>query len=138
MPDMTDAQQAIGPTAERFGLATHVRRHWEDEGLLSPSRDAGGRRRYGSDDLFRIAAILRAKEAGFDLGGIRTMLTDSDLGRRREAMEAHRAALQLRIADAQAALALVECALECSHDDIATCPNFQRLLVEVVEGAAGK
>lgn len=134
MPDMTHAQSAIGPTAARFGLATHVLRHWEDEGLLAPSRDAGGRRRYGDEDLFRIAAILRAKEAGFDLGSIRTIFADADVRRRRQAMEAQRAALRQRIAEAEAALALVECALECDHDDIAGCPNFQRLLAELVGG----
>ena len=31
----------IGELATRFGLATHVLRHWEDEGLLSPARRAG-------------------------------------------------------------------------------------------------
>ncbi|WP_443137105.1 helix-turn-helix domain-containing protein [Kribbella sp. CCNWLW197] len=27
----------IGVLAARFGLATHVLRHWEDEGLLTPA-----------------------------------------------------------------------------------------------------
>jgi DNA-binding transcriptional MerR regulator len=42
---------SIGALAARFGLATHVLRHWESMGLLHPVRDAGGRRRYGADDL---------------------------------------------------------------------------------------
>ncbi|MEU8137589.1 MerR family transcriptional regulator [Streptodolium elevatio] len=133
---MKDAQLAIGPAAERFGLATHVLRHWEDEGLLSPPRDGGGRRRYGNEDLFRIAAILRAKEAGFDLVSIRAMLADTDVRRRRHALEAQRTALRRRIAEAQAALDLVDCALGCDHDDMATCPHFRRFLAERVGGDA--
>jgi DNA-binding transcriptional MerR regulator len=54
----------IGAVSERFGLATHVLRHWEAMGLLTPARDAAGRRRYKTADLTRVAVILRAKEAG--------------------------------------------------------------------------
>ncbi|WP_375546893.1 MerR family transcriptional regulator [Streptomyces gossypii] len=34
---------SIGALAARFGVATHVLRHWESKGLLHPGRDAGGR-----------------------------------------------------------------------------------------------
>jgi MerR family copper efflux transcriptional regulator len=37
---------AIGDLAARFGLATHVLRHWEEMGLLRPARTSAGRRRY--------------------------------------------------------------------------------------------
>ena len=48
---------SVGEVAERFGLATHVLRHWEDEHLLEPARDAAGRRRYDRDDLVRVGAL---------------------------------------------------------------------------------
>ena len=54
----------IGEIAGHFGLATHVLRHWETIGLLSPVRASGGRRRYDRFDLYRVASILLAKEAG--------------------------------------------------------------------------
>jgi DNA-binding transcriptional MerR regulator len=44
----------IGAVAENFGLATHVLRHWESVGLLTPERDAAGHRRYREHDLTRI------------------------------------------------------------------------------------
>jgi hypothetical protein len=40
-----DAELTIGELAARFGLATHVLRHWETKGLLSPARRVAGRRR---------------------------------------------------------------------------------------------
>jgi MerR family transcriptional regulator, copper efflux regulator len=120
---------AIGEVAERFGLAAHVLRHWESMGLLRPAR-SGGRRRYDRTDLFRVAAILRAKEAGFGLDDIREMITASDPARRDVVMRRHRARLMRRIADAQASLALIDCALDCDHDDIAECPQFQAILAE--------
>src|SRR4051794_12544791 len=64
---------SIGALAARFGLATHVLRHWESTGLLHPVRDAGGRRRYGADDLTRVATILIFKEAGLGLDTIRSL-----------------------------------------------------------------
>jgi hypothetical protein len=48
---------SIGEIAGHFGLATHVLRHWETMGLLSPERAGGGRRRYGRSDLYRVAGI---------------------------------------------------------------------------------
>ena len=41
-----DAQWSVGEIADRFGLETHVLRYWEDRGLLTPSRNAAGRRLY--------------------------------------------------------------------------------------------
>src|SRR5690242_4166048 len=72
----------IGAVAARFGLATHVLRHWESVGLLSPER-VGDRRRYGPDDLYRVAVILRAKEAGLALEDIRRFIAARDPAARR-------------------------------------------------------
>ncbi|MGN9842638.1 MerR family transcriptional regulator [Nonomuraea sp. H19] len=65
----SNTTRSIGDIAERFGLATHVLRHRETMGLLSPARIGGDRRRYGPDDLYRVAMVLRAKEAGFSVFG---------------------------------------------------------------------
>ncbi|MFD8563568.1 MerR family transcriptional regulator [Streptosporangium canum] len=115
----------IGDVAARFGLATHVLRHWESMGLLSPARVEGERRRYAPSDLYRVAVILRAKEAGFGLDDIREMITTADSGERRQILRHHRADLARRIAESQAALALIDCALDCDHEDFADCADFQ-------------
>lgn len=120
----------IGALAARFGLATHVLRHWEAMGLLTPARAAGGRRRYGEVDGYRVAMILRAKEAGLGLAEIRRLLATVDPAERRQVLVEQRAALAERIARAQASLELLDCALDCEHDDIATCPHFQAVLAE--------
>src|ERR687897_477065 len=51
-------EYTIGQLADRFGLATHVLRHWEDMGVLSPVRRTAGRRVYGPVHVARIAEIL--------------------------------------------------------------------------------
>ncbi|AII11177.1 helix-turn-helix domain-containing protein [Rhodococcus opacus] len=115
---------SIGEVAERFGLATHVLRHWESVGLLHPPREGGSRRRYGASDVYAVAMILRAKEAGFGLDDVREMFATDDPGRRKAVLTRHRDALAQRIAAAQASLSLIDCALDCDHDDIASCPHF--------------
>lgn len=126
----SNATMTIGGMAQRFGLATHVLRHWETMGLLAPARVNGDRRRYGPGDLYRVSVILRAKEAGFSLDDIREMMTTSDAAARRAVLVRRRAELAQRIAAAQASLELIDCALECDHEDISSCPHFQAMVVQ--------
>ncbi|MEU4830720.1 MerR family transcriptional regulator [Streptosporangium sp. NPDC023615] len=121
--------KSIGEVAAQFGLPTHVLRHWESEGLMTPAR-VGDRRRYTDADLYRVAAILISKEAGFGLADIRTMLAARSAPDRHEVMARHRERLLTRISRAQAALDMLEGGLECPHDDIMTCPHFQGFLTD--------
>ncbi|GHF90690.1 MerR family transcriptional regulator [Amycolatopsis bullii] len=122
--------KSIGEVAARFGLPAHVLRYWEAEGLLAPAR-AGTRRRYTDADLRRVAAILVAKEAGFELADIRTMLTARSAAGRAEMAARQRERLRARIARAQAALELLDG--DCPHEDLMTCPHFQSLLDRQLE-----
>ncbi|SDT99761.1 DNA-binding transcriptional regulator, MerR family [Amycolatopsis keratiniphila] len=120
--DMKSSILSVGEVAERFGLATHVLRHWESVGLLKPAR-TGDRRRYDDNDLYRIAIILRAKEAGLSLDGIREMFQKpSD---REAILKQHKQELERRIAAAQASLAIIDCALGCEHEDFTQCAHFR-------------
>ncbi|MFJ6673440.1 MerR family transcriptional regulator [Actinosynnema sp. NPDC091369] len=117
---------SIGAVAERFGLATHVLRHWEDVGLLDPERRANGRRRYGRADEARIAMILLAKDAGLGLDHIRLLFAaTADRPARRALYREHHDRLAERIASLQASLAVLEHAMGCEAEDITACPDFQ-------------
>ncbi|GIH90359.1 MerR family transcriptional regulator [Planobispora siamensis] len=119
---------SIGELAGRHGLATHVLRHWEAVGLLSPARQAGGRRRYGPEDEARVALIVRAKETGASLEQIRLLVTAGDGARRREILTGHLAVLAGRMERLRASMELIEHVLECPREDFFTCPRFQRML----------
>ena len=123
---------SIGEVAARFGLATHVLRHWESVGLLAPPRAAAGRRRYSTDHLYRIAIIVQAKEVGFSLDDIRDMMTVLTPARRTQVLRRHRTELARRIEQAQASLDLIDCVLDCKHQDLSTCPHFQARLADRV------
>ncbi|MFI1093726.1 MerR family transcriptional regulator [Streptomyces sp. NPDC020917] len=127
---------SIGALAARFGLDTHVLRHWKKMGLLHPGRDAGGRRRYDADDLTRVAVILLYKEAGLALDTIRGLFATADRGTRRGILHREAEQLRARIAAAQASLDLIEGGLNCTHQDITRCPNYQRRVADRISARA--
>ena len=129
------SSQSIGDIAARFGLETHVLRHWEDVGLLAPARDPAGRRRYAPDDLVRIAVVLRSKAAGMSLEQIAVML-DAGAADRHRVLEEHIADLDRRMAEMQRSRAMTEHALRCRAHDIATCPRFKEAVADIVSGGA--
>jgi|GEM_PF-247986 len=94
---------SVGELAERFGLETHVLRYWEDVGLLAPARDGAGRRRYGSDDVVRVATILSSKVAGMSLEQIQVLLDagghDTGAAERHRVLADHLAELDRRQAE---------------------------------------
>jgi DNA-binding transcriptional MerR regulator len=130
--NMKSSPMTIGAVADHFGLPAHVLRHWESMGLLAPERDEGGHRRYTRDDLFRVASIVRAKQAGLSLPDIRAFLAARDPAARKEVLRRNHRALQARMAALRSALDLLEAGLNCSHEDIATCPNYRTRLTELV------
>ena len=115
---------SIGEAASRFGLATHVLRHWEMQGLLDPARESG-QRRYGGRELHRIATIVRAKQAGLSLERIAAMLNTSDVRERREVLRGQREELRAAIEAAERAAEMIDCAMDCEHDDFTACPHYR-------------
>ncbi len=127
---------SIGEVAARFGLETHVLRHWEDVHLLTPARDGAGRRRYGRDDVVRVATVIRSKAAGMSLEQIQVLL-DGEAAGRHQVLEAHIADLDRRMEEMVRSRAMTEHALRCRAHDIATCPRFREILEDLLSGEAG-
>jgi MerR family copper efflux transcriptional regulator len=124
---------SIGEVADRFGLETHVLRHWEDVGLLTPARDGAGRRRYGRDDVVRVATVIRNKAAGMSLDQILVLL-DAEAPERHVVLEAHLADLDRRMEEMRRSREMTEHALRCRAHDVATCPRFAAIVEDLVNG----
>lgn len=124
---------SIGETAARFGLDTHVLRHWEDVGLLRPARDAADRRRYVEADLVRIAVILRSKDANMTLDQVGVLL-DEQAPSRHRVLEDHIVEIDRRMAEMQRSREMTLHALNCRAHDISTCPRFREIVGGVVDG----
>lgn len=123
-----DSDLTIGELAGRFGLPTHVLRHWESMGLLAPARDAGGQRRYRGADLARVAMILIGKEAGLGLRELSVLLSAANPMEHADLLRRHISVLEHRIAEARAAKDLLEHALSCplSFD---ACPHAREQIL---------
>lgn len=121
----------MGEVAERFGMPTHVLRHWESVGLLAPARDAGGRRRYDTEDLTRVATIQRNQAAGMPLEQIGVLL-DAEAPDRHRVLDEHIADLDRAMAEMAASRAMTEHALRCRAHDITTCPRFRAHLEDLL------
>ncbi|MGO4615083.1 MerR family transcriptional regulator [Nocardia sp. 2YAB30] len=123
---MTGGELSIGDLAARFGLATHVLRHWEDVGLLAPRRDSAGRRRYRDAHAETVAMILLGKQVGLSLDDLATLFAEaSDRTARQNLLRAHRDQLERRVAQATAALDTISHALDCGAEDFRSCLHFQ-------------
>lgn len=132
---MKSNRRSIGDTAAQFGLATHVLRHWEECGLLTPDRDGAGRRLYGDNDVVRIAVILRSKAAGMSLEQIAVLLDDDHGPQRHRILQEHLTELDRRMAEMQLSRAMTLHAFECEAHDVTRCPGFRATIQDLVDGA---
>ncbi|MDE1567934.1 MerR family transcriptional regulator [Aquabacter sp. P-9] len=76
---MAELDYSIGDAARISGIKIPTIRYYEEIGLLSGvARSEGNRRFYGADDLRRLAFIRHARELGFPMDEIRTLLKLQD------------------------------------------------------------
>ncbi len=68
-------EYTIGNLARRVGYAVQTLRYFEQIGLMPEApRTAGGQRRYGARELRRLLFIKHARELGFTLNAVRSLL----------------------------------------------------------------
>ena len=127
-------QVAIGTAARRAGVSPRMVRHYESLGLLAPvARTEAGYRQYSEADIHALLFIRRARDLGFSMPEIATLLGLWQDKQRASASvkqiaQTHIDDLQQRIAAMQAmqrTLAqLVSC---CAGDARPDCPILDDL-----------
>ncbi|GGM41317.1 MerR family transcriptional regulator [Microbacterium saperdae] len=131
MKSSSQSPWSVGEVAARFDLPTNVLRHWETVGLLRPVRDPAGRRRYGEDEVVRIAVIQRSKAAGMSLEQIGVLLDDGSAGRH-QVLQEHLDDIDRRMEEMRRSREMTEHAMRCRSHDIATCPRFRAGVADVL------
>lgn len=126
----------IGQAAAASGVSAKMIRHYESIDLLNaPLRGDNGYRVYGPEDLKRLVFIRHARDVGFSLAQIKSLL---ELWRDRERASAdvkriavdQIAALKARKREIETMIAgLEELATACHGDSRAACP--------ILDGLAG-
>ena len=124
----------IGPASAATGVSQRMIRHYETIGLVpAPPRRDSGYRDYSQADLHRLRFIANARDLGFPIEEIRTLLgLWSDTGRasadvkklaKARATELHRKAVALETMRR----ALLDLAERCHGDDRPDCPIIETL-----------
>ena len=93
-PKTDQGKYQIGEVAEAVGLSLRTIRYYGEEGLVVPSRTAGGFRLYTDADIERFRLIMQMKPLDFSLDEMRELLTirermDAEVGdeERRQLLE---------------------------------------------------
>lgn len=119
---------AIGKISEATGVKVPTIRYYEQIGLLpTPPRTEGNRRSYGRDDAERLTFIRHARELGFEIDQIRTLLSLQD--RPEQSCQDADSIAKARLVEVRAKIAslqALEAELErmvvgCSHGRVEEC-----------------
>ena len=125
----------IGELSRRTGCNIVTIRYYEQIALLpAPARSAGRYRVYDTADVRRLAFIRRARELGFTLDEVRTLLSLSagdgqdTCANVREVAERHLADVRAKIADLQAMEhVLADAVRRCAAGEVPGCPIIDAL-----------
>lgn len=74
----------ISEVAERTGVATRLIRYYEQQGLLTPSRESNGYRRYGELEVERVSRVAGLVQAGVPTRLVKVLLEAEDASARNE------------------------------------------------------
>jgi DNA-binding transcriptional MerR regulator len=125
---MTVESVPIGEAARHSRVKVPTIRYYEQIGLLpAPPRSGGNRRQYDADDLRRLTFIRHARELGFEIYAIRTLLALQDQPSQScatadEIARARLAEVQQRIASLTALKAELErMVASCAHGSVDQC-----------------
>ncbi len=124
----------IGEAAARSGVTAKMIRYYESIGLIgTATRTASGYRTYGETDVHRLRFIRRARDLGFSMEKIETLLglwgkKDRSSANVKTLAQAHIEELKQQIGEMQAVLSTLEHLVDhCHGDDRPDCPILDDL-----------
>ncbi|CAN7613009.1 MerR family transcriptional regulator [Pararhizobium sp. LjRoot238] len=124
----------IGKLAEAAGVHLETVRYYERIGLMpEPGRTTGGYRSYGDEHVLRLSFIRRARELGFTIEDIKTLLALAEPGHRscaevRALTMHHLEVVRARIADLRRLESILTATVDqCSGTATPVCPVLDML-----------
>jgi MerR family copper efflux transcriptional regulator len=124
----------IGEAARASGVSAKMIRHYEQAGLFpEPARTESGYRQYGEREVHTLRFIRHARDLGFSIEQIGTLLGLWQDRRRpsrqvKALAQSHIEALQQKLQDIEAMKATLERLVHCCHgDERPDCPILEEL-----------
>lgn len=110
----------IGEVASSLGVAVHVLRHWDAEGVVVPDRTPFGHRDYTEEHIARLRILQSCQSVGMSLSEIRQVLRRHEAGR---TMAIERRLLEIRAQQRhlERAERFLVHVLACEHDLVTKC-----------------
>ena len=134
-----------GELAKRTGCHLETIRYYESAGLMpAPARTDAGHRVYDRDQERRLRFILRARELGFTVEEVKSLLNLVDrsalsCGEMHELTLAHIAGIRQKIADLRRLeKTLVAVSAQCARGDAPECPIVDALFARPQPPAGGR
>ena len=126
-----------GELAKRTGCNLETIRYYEKIGVLpDPPRTPSGHRRYAADHERRLRFIMRGRQLGFTINGIRNLLDLVDrnsvsCGEVEKMAKEHLLAVRQKISDLRRLESVLGQTIgSCSGDDVPECPLIDTLFGE--------
>nr|WP_082080456.1 MerR family transcriptional regulator [Williamsia herbipolensis] len=121
----------IGEVAEQVGVAEHVLRHWDAEGVVVADRSASGHRLYTDEHVRRVEVVRACQRIGMSLPQIRQVLHRGSAGRAEVLTRQleHLREQRQRLLRAEQFLTHV---IGCRHDLVSECDACSRFAQDPV------
>ncbi len=126
-----------GALAKRFGCNIETIRYYENIALLgAPDRTQSGHRLYSQTDQARLGFILRARELGFSVEELRSLLSLADshdytCGKVLALTEVHLDDIRAKIRDlSKLERTLNDMTADCKGGALSNCPVMDALLAD--------
>ncbi len=104
VPDDADIAMTVGEVSTLLGVSVRALHHWDESGLVHPSRrSAAGYRLYSEADIMRIQQVLVYRQTGMSLADIKAVLDEpgadalTHLRRQRELVQGQISHLQHKL-----------------------------------------
>ncbi|HET7336006.1 MAG TPA: helix-turn-helix domain-containing protein [Rhizomicrobium sp.] len=130
----------IGALSRRTGCAIETIRFYEKAGIVPHARREGRYRHYDAADAARLIFIRRARELGFTLGEVRTLLelsakSEDACDEVRALAADHLAKVRTKLADLRSMeRALAQAVQNCDAGEQATCPLIDSMSAPAIPG----
>ncbi len=129
---MVESSIFIGELSEKTGCNIETIRYYERIGLLPKAQRRGRYRSYRAEDIDRLYFVRRARDLGFTLGDVRTLLKlaagDSTCKSARDVAASHLGEVRRRISDLKKMETVLATAVRaCDRGRHGPCPLLTTL-----------